>query len=750
MAVEPIERDVETEIDLQLRDLGWIDSTKSVYRNVYKQQPKTEYEKQALNGFKPDYVLYDKDTPLIIIEAKRPNKGIDEALTQGLNYARLINVPIVIATNGIKVKAVHVQSGKILFIDGEEVSTFFNIKTACEFVDNPCINTINPIVIKSRNELIGIFKKANNLLRDEGLKAGHERFSAFSNILFLKLISELQEIKRANNETNIIPKEYLWKAFRKKSGNELTSYINDTVLKQFDNYYRNNGESIFGDTPITNSRVLKEIIQELDPLQLTDIETDIKGDAFEYFLKTYNAGEKDLGEYFTPRHIVKFLVQLLNPKLGETIYDPFCGTGGMLIEVFKHLYRTSEKNDLTLNILKTGTIFGREISSTAKIAKMNMILMGDGHNNIKRIDSLANPVEDEYSVVITNMPFSQKTNYGSLYKIPTEDANSICIQHCIKAINKCSTNGRIGIIVPEKVLFDKNYKLLREEIYKTCKIENIISLPGGVFEPYTNVQASILHLTKIKQNISTNNIKFYFVKNDGYSLDKVRKKLKGESDLDKFFNKDTSDISVDIEKIKNNNYILQGKKYINPKQFARLIFKTCDLYKLAEFLLPCKKEKIIINENLDYEILGVKSYGLGISKEIKKGYEILSGTSYYKAKPNHLLWCKVDTKNGAFAVVPENCYNSVITANREMLEIDIKKYNPKFLELMFRNQNVQEYFDNYVSGSTNRKYVKKDELLNFYFPKIDISVQNEIVKQVLEEENNILKSREKIIELIKI
>lgn len=71
MAVEPIERDVETEIDLQLRDLGWIDSTKSVYRNVYKQQPKTEYEKQALNGLKPDYVLYDKDTPLIIIEAKK-------------------------------------------------------------------------------------------------------------------------------------------------------------------------------------------------------------------------------------------------------------------------------------------------------------------------------------------------------------------------------------------------------------------------------------------------------------------------------------------------------------------------------------------------------------------------------------------------------------------------------------------------------------------------------------------------------
>jgi len=77
----------------------------------------------------------------------------------------------------------------------------------------------------------------------------------------------------------------------------------------------------------------------LEQLELINIDSDIKGDAFEYFLKRYNSGEKDLGEYFTPRHIVKFLVRLINPKFGERIYDPFCGTGGILIESFKHLYK---------------------------------------------------------------------------------------------------------------------------------------------------------------------------------------------------------------------------------------------------------------------------------------------------------------------------------------------------------------------------------------------------------------------------
>ncbi len=749
MANEPIERDVETLIDLQLRKLGWEDNPKSYNRNVYKQQPKTETEKSALNGLKPDYVLYSDGQPLAIIEAKRPNREIDKALIQGLNYAKLINAPIVIATNGISIKTIHAKYNEPLIIDGDEVSTFLKENTLIKFKNECSLCSISPIVIKSRTQLIDIFKQADNLLRKEGLTKGAERFSVFSNILFLKLMSEIQELKIENGEIDTIPRDFLWDSFRKKRGQELLSYINDTVLKAFDTYYRNGSDSIFEKLNIKNPNVLSEIINELNPLYLTNIDSDIKGDAFEYFLKTYNAGEKDLGEYFTPRHIVKFMVQLLNPQFGETIYDPFCGTGGMLIECFKHLVRIAPNNTKsTMNILQSHSLYGREISSTAKIAKMNMILMGDGHNNIKKTDSLEHPVNGLYDAVITNMPFSQETDFGLLYDIPSSDANSICIQHCIKAINPQSKNGRVVLIVPEKVLFDKSYSLLRKSIYDSCTVENVISLPTGAFQPYTSVKTDILVLKNINKKLAVNKTNFYFIKNDGYTLDQYRKKLSGINDFDRYITSDNekNTLVVEANKIKQNNYILQGRKYLSKLQYAKSIFNTNDFYKLSEFLIPVKKEKITLIDTETYKILGVSSEGKGLTTSIKSGEELKSQTKYYQAQPNCLLWCTVDTKKGAFAVIPEKGYERcIISGNRTLLQIDTRKYLPEFLQRYFTLTEVQEYFDNYLSGSTNRQYIKKDEILDLYFPKIEIEIQKELVDNLKKYEAEIHTINKKII-----
>ncbi|EKT3964629.1 N-6 DNA methylase [Flavobacterium psychrophilum] len=750
MTTEPIERDIETLIDLQLRKLGWDDNPKSPKRNIWKQQPKKIDEKKNLGGLKPDYILYNSNThePLIIIEAKRPSRDVFTALIQGKEYAEKINAPIVIATNGILVKAIHLKTGNYLILNGENVDTFFDENIALKFIENFEVETISKKIINSRNDLIKIFKEADNSLRKEGLLAGHERFSVFSNILFLKLMSEIQDINDKEGEREVIPKEYRWNFFKNKSGNELQSYLNKIVLKKFDEFYKSGNESIFDELRIESPTVLKEIINKLDQLELINIDSDIKGDAFEYFIRRYNAGEKDLGEYFTPRHIVKFLVQLLNPVFGEKIYDPFCGTGGMLIESFKHLVRSAPNNKSSLKFLKEESVYGREISSTAKIAKMNMILIGDGHNNIQRVDSLSKPIHDLYDIVISNIPFALQTEYGSLYDIPTKDANSICIQHCIEAIDKTATNGRIGLILPEKVLFDKNYEILREKIYENCTIENIISLPSGSFEPYTGVQTSILHLTKVKRKIKTNKVKFYFVKNDGYSLDKNRKKLLGENDLDNFFIKenDYNSLFINIDKIKNNAFTLQGKKYIPPRDLAEITFQTIDLIKLSTVLKRVKNVSVKIDDADDYNLLGVRSYGLGVFKKPLKGYDLSKGMSYFKSKRNHLFWCKVDTKNGAFGVVKEDQDNCIFTSNMSMLEIDENKIIPYFFEILFRNKKVQEYFDNYISGSTNRKYVKIDELLDFYIPNYTMQQQKKIVESIILAEKNIIENQN-IIEL---
>lgn len=119
------------------------------------------------------------------------------------------------------------------------------------------------------------------------------------------------------------------------------------------------------------------------------------------------------------------------------------------------------RNSTTENMLRHATIYGNEITNTARIIKMNMILAGDGHSNIHMQDSLANPVdgakgEEGYDVVITNMPYSQKSKYGYLYDLASNNGDSICVQHYMKAITATAKNGRVVLVVPEGFLFRKD------------------------------------------------------------------------------------------------------------------------------------------------------------------------------------------------------------------------------------------------------------------------------------------------------
>ena len=535
---EPVERDTETLIDNQLRNLKWVDDPTDIKRNVWKQSVKTRAQRKSLDGLTPDYVLYETDTdrPLIVIEAKRPNASVEKALEQGENYCRALGAPICFATDGICVKTRHIERQLPLFKDGEEIDEFIRESIAIQYIHQNAneIVTLDKKVIQSRQELIQIFEAANNLLRDEGLQKGLERFSEFSNILFLKLISEQENIREESGEAVDIDVSFRWDFFKDKHGDELLQYVNNVVLQYFSKKYHD--PTIFEPLKLKNPQTLRRIIDILDPLNLTDVNSDIKGDAFEYFLRRYiSSNNNDLGEYFTPRHIVKACVKLANPQIGETVYDPFCGTGGMLIESYRHIHSKMVRNSKNLTTLRQDTLFGHEITRNSRITKMNMILMGDGHNNIVRRDSLkdVNAVKEKYDVVITNMPFAQRTNFGNLYDLPSSDGNSICIQHCIKAVDKHSELGRIVLICGDDVLVANKYEKLRKFIFENANVQTVVSLPPGVFSPYSStVKTNILYLTKIKQNHRQEKYWYFKVRKDGYSFESHRKRVPGENDLD--------------------------------------------------------------------------------------------------------------------------------------------------------------------------------------------------------------------------
>ena len=297
----------------------------------------------------PDFVLYEQGSsnPIAVIEAKRPGESLAKALDQANQlYAKPLNAPLVFAYNDTFVATNYLHNDRPLKIDGEDVRQFVDHYTSLRFVnEGPEILSAPQHLQVSREQLIRIFKTQANYLREAGLQAGLERFSAFSDILFLKLMDELCQIQEhAGHSPPPFPSHLRWSEFENKNPEKRIEYVRDVVWEGMNDRYGD----IFGHAfPITSPVIFDDIVKGLSKLNFTGTDADIKGDAFEYFLKNAYQGIKikDLGEYFTPRNIVRTMVSMIDPKIGEKIYDPFCGTGGFLIEAFRYILLRTKLTD---------------------------------------------------------------------------------------------------------------------------------------------------------------------------------------------------------------------------------------------------------------------------------------------------------------------------------------------------------------------------------------------------------------------
>lgn len=571
----PLESATRKRLDAILENLDWHCNEQSADCNVFTERPKTAEQKARLKGAKPDYVLYESgtDRPIAIIEAKRPGQSLIDALKQAIDYyAKPLAISLVFVADGSFVEAHDLRDGHRLQVDGEEVTTLLSERDVLRFLDHGSSIKTPPLVRHTKQELISAFGAANDLLRKEGLREGLERFTEFSNLLFLKLISEIEEDREVNKEPRVLESRYCWDAFKDKPAQEMLDYINDTVLPRLIRNYNHTSDVFQRELAIQSPRTLKKIVDRLSKLQLLNTDSDVKGDAFEYFLRNSISVGNDLGEYFTPRHIVKLAVDLVDPLFEETVYDPTCGTGGFLIQAFRHIKSKVKNTPENLRYLKENTIFGRELTATAKVAKMNMIIIGDGHNNIEQRDSLAAPLKSKFDVVLANFPFSQTTDYAGLYGYTTDNANPVFLQHIIDALRD---KGRAGVIVPEGVLFDETAPnvRVRKALLESCELEAVISLHEYVFRPYTGQPTSLLIFKKGKP---TKSVWFFDVTNDGFekSTRKLGRRPALENDLpllrQLWSEKAHSDrsFSVDFRTIKEHGYKLTidefRDEYANP------------------------------------------------------------------------------------------------------------------------------------------------------------------------------------------
>ena len=587
----PLEAFTRVIIEEKLKILGYnLDEKDSENCNVYRERAKYEYQNSVLNGKKPDFLIYKKGTSeiLAVIEAKRANVGLEKAISQAIDlYASPLNIPIVFVYNSNSFYACS-RDKKPIRIDKIEINDFVDENTLLKLIENDFeIDSVPSAFSLSRTDLLKKFKTANNLLRKAGLRDGYERFSVFSDLMFLKLKNDFDEIGEKTSTEKKLDRGCNWKKLIEKTPHfigkekfkleesEVKSYLEDTIKTKLKDSY---GDVFESSLNINDESILIQLIEEIESISFKDIDSDVKGDAFEFFLRNVTNGNKDLGEYYTPRHIVKMIIKLLNPTYGEKIYDPCSGTGGFLLECFRYL---REHTDIEINesdndtikeekktkkdFIKKNSIYGREITSTARIAKMNMILFGDGHTNIKQMDCLSKPVKEQYNIVVSNIPYSQKVEYGNLYDYPTSNGDSVFIQHIWKAVAK---GGRIAVVVPDTFLYDGAVSQIREKIIKESSRLILISLPRGVFNPYTPTKTSVLVATKRKDSEqSFKTASMYIIRNDGFELGARRRPLNGLSDCNRFlmdYNDDEklrnfatpNSIDVSYDEIAENGYNL--------------------------------------------------------------------------------------------------------------------------------------------------------------------------------------------------
>ncbi len=333
-------------------------------------------------------------------------------------------------------------------------------------------------------------------------------------------------------------------------------------------------------TPLLLSKVvdsLDEIYQLMNDVQ----SSDVRGDVYEYLLSKIAQSGRN-GQFRTPRHIIRMMVEMMNPTADEIICDPACGTSGFLVSAAEFLKETRKeevfynkaKKDHYMNHMFHGYDMDRTM---LRIGAMNMMTHGIDNPYIEYRDSLSdqNTDKEKYSLVLANPPFKGSLDAesvsGDLLKVCKTKKTELLFLALFLRILK--TGGRCACIVPDGVLFGSSsaHKAIRKEIVENQRLEAVISMPSGVFKPYAGVSTAILIFTKTEHG-GTDNVWFYNMEADGLSLDDKRTLVK-ENDipdiierfrnLDKEQERKRTDKSFMVPKseIVENGYDLSINKY---------------------------------------------------------------------------------------------------------------------------------------------------------------------------------------------
>ncbi|MNQ78312.1 putative type I restriction enzymeP M protein [compost metagenome] len=459
-----------------------------------------------------------------------------------------------------------------------------------------------------------IIRSIRDIMRkDTGVDGDAQRISQMVWMLFMKIFSDKEEHWKntVKDYKSPIPADLKWQNWaiteNELTGENLIEFINEDLfpkLKKLDSSHSDQAKTVkavFEDTYnyMKNGVLFRQVVNEINKINFNNSsESHVFNDIYETILKELqNAGTS--GEYYTPRAITQFMVEMVNPKLGETILDPACGTGGFLTCSIDHVRENSETID---NNTFQKTIRGIEKKPLPHLlCTTNLMLHGFDIPAINRDNLLSKPYDswkapDLVDVVLSNPPFGgleesgTETNFPQEYR--TKETADLFLILIVKLLKK---NGRAAVVLPDGFLFGEGVRIrIKEELLSKCNLHTIIRLPKGVFNPYTGIKTNLLFFDK---GTSTKEI-WYFehpYPKGHKSYTKSRPITMEEFDLEKnWWNKrEENDYAwkVSISDIKKRNYNLDiNSPYfgeIDEEQLTRqeILLKLQKSFQLSQELL---------------------------------------------------------------------------------------------------------------------------------------------------------------------
>jgi len=362
-------------------------------------------------------------------------------------------------------------------------------------------------------------KSIQDIMRkDAGVDGDAQRLGQMSWLLFLKVFDaqeEQLELELDDYRTPI-PSGFLWRNWAADNegitGEALLEFVNDELFPQLKNFIAPIDKNprgyvvkaAFSDAfnYMKNGTLLRQVINKLNEIDFTDSkERHLFGDLYEQILKDLQSAG-NAGEFYTPRAITKFIVAVTDPKLGESIMDPACGTGGFLACAFDHVKANYVKSGEDHQTLQK-QIHGVEKKQLPHLlCTTNMMLHGiEVPVQIRHGNTLNKPLsswDDQVDVIITNPPFGGTEEDGIEKNFPsdmqTRETADLFLQLIIEVLNQ---NGRAAVVLPDGTLFGEGVKTkIKKMLTEECNLHTIVRLPNGVFNPYTGIKTNILFFTK--------------------------------------------------------------------------------------------------------------------------------------------------------------------------------------------------------------------------------------------------------------